>query len=190
MEVISHCAEAIVFRDGDKVIKRRIPKKYRIKELDEMIRKRRTKSEAKLIVEARKAGVPTPIIYDIGDFEIIMEFIDGRPLKEVINEDLAKKAGELVARLHRKNIIHGDLTTTNMLVRGDRIYLIDFGLGYFDEDVESKAVDLHVFFQTLESTKEEGEKLKERFIEGYMNYEKWEEVVKREREIRKRVRYA
>jgi Kae1-associated kinase Bud32 len=171
-------------------VKRRLPKRYRIRELDEMIRRQRTKSEAKLIVEARKAGVPTPVIKDLSDFEIVMEYIDGRPLKEVMSEELVRKAGELVAKLHERNIIHGDLTTTNILVRGDRIYLIDFGLGYFDEDVESKAVDLHVFFQTLESTEIKAEELKKSFLEGYKRYKGWKAVVEREKEIRKRVRYA
>ncbi|MDI3502067.1 MAG: regulating kinase and related kinase [Archaeoglobi archaeon] len=190
MEIISHCAEAIILRDGENIIKRRIPKRYRIKELDELIRRRRTKSEAKLMVEARKAGVPTPIIRDIRDFEIVMEYIEGRPLKEVLSKELVRKAGELVARLHENNIIHGDLTTSNMIVRGERLYLIDFGLGYFDEDVESKAVDIHVFFQTLESTEINAEELKKCFIEGYRRYSGWMEVLEREKEIRKRVRYA
>ncbi|MBC7109469.1 MAG: Kae1-associated kinase Bud32 [Archaeoglobi archaeon] len=190
MEIISHCAEAVILKDGDSIIKRRIPKKYRIRELDEIIRRRRTKSEAKLMIEARRAGVPTPIIRDIGDFEIVMEYIEGRPLKEVLSKKWTKKAGELVAKLHENNIIHGDLTTSNMIVKGDKLYLIDFGLGYFDEDVESKAVDVHVFFQTLESTELSAEELKRFFVEGYRRYSRWMEVLEREKEIRRRVRYA
>ncbi|MCK4735823.1 MAG: Kae1-associated serine/threonine protein kinase, partial [Methanophagales archaeon] len=106
------CAEAIVEIKGDLVYKRRIQKRYRVKEIDERIRRERTKSEAKLISEARRKGVPTPIIFDINDYELVMERIEGDLAREVIDEPISKRIGEFVGILHKNGIIHSDLTTS------------------------------------------------------------------------------
>ena len=55
-----------------------------------------------------------------------------------------------IAKLHNVDIIHGDLTTSNILVH-DKIYFIDFGLGFISTKVEDKAVDLHIIKKALES---------------------------------------
>jgi len=121
------CAEAIVEIKGNLVYKRRIEKRYRVKEIDERIRKERTKSEAKLISEARRKGVPTPIIFDINDYEIVMEKIEGDLAREGIDEDISERIGELVGILHKNGMIHGDLTTSNSIVGSDNIiYFIDY----------------------------------------------------------------
>ncbi len=167
MAVEKRGAEAVVLIDDDKVVKIRVKKDYRIKELDDRLRSERTKAEAKIMSEARKLGIPTPIIYDVGRFELIMEAIKGPALKEVIDEEKTRKAGVLVGKLHSGGIIHGDLTTSNMLVHGEKIYLIDFGLSFWDEMLESRGVDVHVFYQTLVSSHKEHEKLMAAFAEGY-----------------------
>ena len=69
---------------------------------------------------------------------------------------LACKIGEVIGKLHKNNIIHGDLTTSNMLLvepfsKSD-VILIDFGLGYMEEKVEDKAVDLYVLERAVLST--------------------------------------
>jgi Kae1-associated kinase Bud32 len=190
MAVEKRGAEAVVLIEADKVIKTRIKKDYRIKELDERLRTERTRAEAKIMSEARRLGVPTPIIYDVGRFDLIMEAIEGTPLKDVIDEEKARLAGVLVGMLHGGGIIHGDLTTSNMLVKGDRIYLIDFGLAFYDELLESRGVDVHVFYQTLISSHKEHERLMAAFAEGYRSsFRGADDVLERVREIEYRGRY-
>jgi TP53 regulating kinase and related kinases len=190
MAVEKRGAEAVVLIDDDKVIKTRVKKDYRFKDLDDRLRSERTKAEAKIMSEARKLGIPTPIIYDVGRFDLVMESIKGPALKEVIDEEKTMKAGVLVGRLHSGGIIHGDLTTSNMLVHGEKIYLIDFGLSFWDEMLESRGVDVHVFYQTLVSSHKEHEKLMAAFAEGYRSsFEGADDVLERVREIEYRGRY-
>jgi TP53 regulating kinase-like protein len=190
MAVEKRGAEAVVLIDEDKAVKTRIKKGYRLRELDERLRTERTRAEAKIMSEARRLGIPTPIIYDVGRFDLVMETIRGTPLKDVIDEDKARKAGVLVGKLHGGGIIHGDLTTSNMIVRGDKIYLIDFGLSFRDEMLESRGVDVHVFYQTLVSSHREHERLMAAFAEGYRSsFSGAGEVLERVREIEYRGRY-
>jgi TP53 regulating kinase-like protein len=190
MAVERRGAEAVVLIEEDKVVKTRIKKDYRVRELDERLRTERTRAEAKIMSEARRLGIPTPIIYDVGRFDLVMEVIEGEPLKDVIDDEKARQAGVLVGRLHGGGIIHGDLTTSNMLVKGERIYLIDFGLSFWDEMLESRGVDVHVFYQTLISSHREHERLMAAFAEGYRSsFKGADEVLERVREIEYRGRY-
>ena len=176
---------------GNTIIKTRISKRYRLSEIDETLRKERTRIEARLISEARRCGVPTPIIRDVSDFEIKMEYIEGIALKKVITPSLSEHTGELIGRLHSYGIIHGDLTTSNILFKDGKLYLIDFGLSYLDKTVEARGVDVHVLFQTFESTHENHEELIEAFKKGYaLTFAGAEEVLERAREIEARGRYA
>jgi len=174
----------------NKVEKIRRPKRYRIPELDEILRKSRTKSEAKIISIARRNGVPTPLIKDVIEDKIVMERIEGEPVKKVMNEDVSRKIGEMVARLHSKGIIHGDITPMNLIKRGDNIYFIDFGLAFIEDRIEPKGVDIHVYFESLKASFDDWKNLRDAFIEGYMNYEKAKEVLGRVEEIEERGRYV
>lgn len=185
-------ADVVIDRDNGIVIKKRLPKRYRIRQLDEIIRKERTRTEAKIMVDVRKVGVPTPIILDITDDTIKMERIDGYILKEMITETLIEKVGEHVGRMHKRGVIHGDLTTANMIYSPSEeiVYLIDFGLARYDEEVEGRGVDIHVLFQMLHSTYEDYDRLKESFIKGYKKiFDKADEVLDRVKEIEERGRY-
>ncbi|RZN33660.1 MAG: Kae1-associated kinase Bud32 [Methanophagales archaeon ANME-1-THS] len=186
------CAEAIVELQDELVYKRRIEKRYRVKELDQRIRRERTKSEAKIISEARRKGVPTPIILDIDEYELVMERIDGQVAKAVIDEGISEQIGEFVGILHRNGIIHGDLTTSNIIVGSDnRIYFIDFGLAFIESSTEAQGVDVHVFFQSLKGTHEAHERLKEAFITGYKRtFARAAQVLTRVEEIERRGRYV
>jgi Kae1-associated kinase Bud32 len=186
------CAEAIVELQGELVYKRRIEKRYRVKAIDLRIRRERTKSEAKIISEARRKGVPTPIIVDIDEYEIVMERIDGQLAKAVIAEEISEQIGEFVGILHKNGIIHGDLTTSNIIVGKDnRIYFIDFGLSFIDSSTEAQGVDVHVFFQSLKGTHEAHERLKASFIKGYKRtFARAAQVLKRVEEIERRGRYV
>lgn len=183
-------AEAIIESRDGYVVKQRIPKRYRVKEVDEHIRRERTKTEARLISEARRCGVPTPIIHDVTDYDIVMEYIEGPQLKRVLDRELSERIGELVGRLHTSGIVHGDLTTSNMIQSGGRIYLIDFGLAHFDRSIEAQGVDVHVLFQTFESTHDEHEALINAFIKGYeKTFDGAKDAIQRVREIESRGRY-
>ncbi|WP_292388207.1 bifunctional N(6)-L-threonylcarbamoyladenine synthase/serine/threonine protein kinase [Methanosarcina sp. UBA5] len=195
-ETLDNGAEAVVYLEdgpeGKKVlIKERVPKAYRHKEIDERIRAERNRTEARLMSEARRSGVSTPIIYDVEDFKLKMQYIDGIPIKYLITPEISEKVGELVGKLHSAGIIHGDLTTSNLLLASERLYLLDFGLAYFDKGLEARGVDVHVLFQTFESTHRNHQALIEAFNRGYQRtFIDSEDVLKRVEEIKKRARYA
>jgi TP53 regulating kinase-like protein len=187
---IGRGAEAVITLENGAVRKWRLPKSYRLPELDEQIRQERTVREARITSEARRCGVPTPIIKDVLKFDLKMEHLQGQKLKDVITPVLSQTVGEMVGKLHQAGIIHGDLTTSNMILRDGRIYLIDFGLAFHELSVEAQGVDIHVYFQTLESTHDRPEELIEAFKVGYIQtYKGAKAVLERVREIKARGRY-
>ena len=191
MEMIASGAEAVIALDGNTIIKTRVSKRYRLKEIDDILRRERTRTEARLISEARRCGVPTPIIKDVTGFEIKMEYINGDPLKNVITPELSEQTGEIIGKLHSCGLVHGDLTTSNVIFMNGKLFLIDFGLAYIDSTLEARGVDIHVLFQTFESTHEGHEELIEAFKKGYLRtLPGADEVIKRVIEIESRGRYA
>ena len=165
------------------VKKDRIPKTYREQDLDKVLRKSRTKVEARLLHKAKLTGVDCPTVLEISDFSLGISFIGGgRPEMNVIN---SKKTGELLAKLHSADIIHGDFTPANLLMEGKKLYVIDFGLGFFSSDIEDKAIDVYTMLKSIRE-----KKAKEAFLQAYENYKKSKQVFKRLRIIEKRVRYA
>jgi len=189
-------AEAIIEKIDNKVIKRRIPKSYRIKELDEKLRRERNKKEIKILKEVRRLGVNVPQVFEEGEFEFSMEFIDGIRLKEIINSEnfsfFAKEIAKIVSTLHSQNIVHNDLTLSNMLLSGDKIYLIDFGLSDFETSVEKKAQDLLTLYYSVKSSFPEfWEKFIELFFSEYeKSYPEGIKVIERLKKILKRGRYV
>ncbi len=156
-DLIAKGAESNIVKSsylGEKaVLKDRIVKNYRIPEIDNKIRRARCKLEARLLSDAKRAGVVTPVLYDV-DLEnksILMEEIDGVMVKDIIDEDLAFRMGENISRLHGADIIHGDITTSNIMLRDDQLVFIDFGLGRHSNLDEDKAVDLLVLKKSLQS---------------------------------------
>jgi len=202
MELIKRGAEAEIYKarwmGREVIIKRRVRKGYRIKELDEEIRKRRTKEEAILMVDARKAGVSVPIIYDVDtvEMEIIMEYIDGKRIKDIIDNEspsrqreICEMIGESVAKMHSNGIIHGDLTTSNMIL-ADKLYFIDFGLGMKSFEMEAMGVDMHLLMEAFNAAH-----VNKRFFEWVFtayedNFDRAKEVKKKIEEIIKRGRYT
>ena len=119
-KTIAQAAEAIIIQERNKIIKRRIKKGYRLPELDEKLRKLRTRSEARLIEKA-PINVPKILKVDEQNKEITMEFINGKKLSENLDnlsnkEEVMQIIGQETAKLHDANIIHGDLTTSNMIL--------------------------------------------------------------------------
>ncbi len=185
------------------IVKKRVPKKYRIKELDEQIRAYRTAHEAQLLHKAKEAGVPTPTIFMIEptNSTIIMEFIEGKQIKQILGEiqsekrkNLCRYIGKLVGYLHNNGIIHGDLTTSNMILTPKgKIFFVDFGLGEFSKELEARGVDLHLMKRALQSTHYRyAEECFNAIIEGYseiVGIETCREVLEKIREIEMRGRY-
>jgi N6-L-threonylcarbamoyladenine synthase/protein kinase Bud32 len=183
-------AEASVALGEFLVWKQRVGKKYRRPELDSRLITERTRAEARLLSAARRFGVPTPVIRDITHDTIVMERISGTLIRDALTKEHLRAAGRTVGNLHRAGIVHGDLTTSNMVIRDGSCVLIDFGLAAVSPEVEARGVDIHVLFQTLESTTDRFPLLKEAFREGYAQvFGGAGEVFSREQEIEKRGRY-
>jgi Kae1-associated kinase Bud32 len=135
-------AEAIVVIENSKVRKIRIEKPYRNKEYDILIRKKRTKREAKILKKLSEV-VKVPKVLEIKDFEIVMEKIEGSLLKNIdIDDELWKKLGKEISKIHNLGVIHGDLTTKNIIFKDNEFYFIDFGLAFYSTKVEDKATPL------------------------------------------------
>lgn len=192
------------WHDRKVVMKKRLPKKYRTHELDEQIRLQRTIHEPQAIHRAKEAGVPTPTIFmvDIAKATIIMEFIDGRQVKQVLDGlpvkeklHLCYHIGTLIGRLHRKEIIHGDLTTSNMiLTRPGRVIFVDFGLSERSTELEARGVDMHLMKRAFQSIHYKyAKECFEAVMEGYtetVGRETSKKVIEKIREIEKRGRYV
>ncbi|WP_409200310.1 bifunctional N(6)-L-threonylcarbamoyladenine synthase/serine/threonine protein kinase [Methanobrevibacter sp. DSM 116169] len=182
------------------ISKVRISKKYRIKEIDNKIIKSRTKSEAKLLSDIKASGVLAPILYDV-DLEsktILMEKIEGNLIKDVINKDNSKKLGisigNQIAKFHNSDIIHGDITTSNIILNNDnKIVFLDLGLGKYSNLIEDKASDLLVLKTSLETI--DNKISKETFEHVLNSYCETSNIPKKQilnklDEIEKRARYT
>jgi len=157
-QIIAQGAEAIIHKINNKIVKDRIPKNYRIKELDNKIRITRTRSEAKIINKLQNI-IPVPTLLSLPESGrmIHMQFINGKKLSENLEsldyKKICKLIGNNIALMHNHDIIHGDLTTSNMIYVEDeeKVYFIDFGLAFHSHKIEDKAVDLHLLQQALEA---------------------------------------
>ncbi len=207
LELIYKGAEAYLYRSVflgmDVIIKYRLPKPYRDSLLDKRIRRDRTVLEARIIARVKELGVPTPtlLMVDPSRSIIIMEYIHGKRLKELISgenieliEKYVREVGRSIGIMHKAGIVHGDLTTSNIIVREGTPYIIDFGLAQYSEELEDQGVDIHLFLRSLESTHPRfASKLFEVFIHGYekvIGYNRKKLVLDKVKEIRMRGRYV
>jgi len=186
-------AEAVVDLDGRRAHKQRLSKPYRHPELDAVLRTRRTRSEARLTSEARRLGVPTPVVFDVDPTEgrLVFEYVGDADLRDDLDESGVCDVGHHLARCHEAGFVHGDPTPRNARVGGedgDRTYLIDFGLGYYTDDIEDYAMDLHVFEGALSGTADDAPELLEAFEDAYREAGD-ARVVEQLREIEGRGRY-
>ncbi|MCX6776915.1 MAG: KEOPS complex kinase/ATPase Bud32 [Candidatus Micrarchaeota archaeon] len=195
-EFLARGAEAELYLDtllGKSIVrKKRVPKKYRIREIDVPLRKSRTRSEASLLHSAKEAGVACPSIYEIGDFEIKLSFIDGVLLRDFIRKHktrglsrMVRAVGEALASLHSADVVHGDFTTANIMVSKGKVFFIDFGLGGFSKDPEEKAIDVLLMKKSLGN-----ESAYRSLLSGYEKYNRYPEVMEQLAEIEKRGRYV
>ena len=197
-KIIQQGAEAIIYLDKNIVIKDRIDKKYRLKAIDEKIRKSRTKVETKILTKASKI-INTPLPLESRDkFIINMPYIDGKKLSEHLDKltkkqqkDTCIKIGESLAKIHDEDIIHGDLTTSYMILdKENKVWFIDFGLGFISRRFEDKAVDLHLIKQALEAKHfENWETHYKNILKGYKKSENYSETLERLKKVEARGRY-
>jgi tRNA A-37 threonylcarbamoyl transferase component Bud32 len=226
-KLLAQGAEAKIFLEKSTIHKNRIPKTYRHKTLDKKIRTRRTRSEAKILTRALRAKINVPkLLYpntkyqipNTNKFHIHMEFINGDRLSQTLNNYDKKKQiatmqkiGRQVAKLHKNDIIHADLTTSNIILtkshrrkpvsqakagltgesrsHSEAVYLIDFGLSFVSTKIEDKAVDLHLLKQALEAKHFQNSKtLFNAFRQGY-KWEDSEKIIERLAIVEKRGRY-
>jgi len=204
MQMIGQGAEAKVFRtvymEREAILKVRPMKGYRHPELDRRLRASRTKNEARLMREARAAGVRTPVIYDIDlkECSITMEYIDGKRVKEILDEqperseELCRMIGKALAKLHRAKICHGDLTTSNMILTPDgELCLIDLSLGDTTIDIEEMGVDIHLMKRAFTSAHSCIDDMFDVLINSYKeNTSDGESVMRRVDDIKSRGRYT
>ena len=193
-DIVARGAEAVLIKKDDFLVKERVKKGYRLLELDFKIRKSRTKKEAKLLEKASKIIKVPKVISSDGKDTIVMEFVQGKKLSESLDglknkSEVCKKIGNNISQLHDSDIIHGDLTTSNMILSGKEVFFIDFGLGFVSKRVEDKAVDLHLLRQALEAKHfKEWEFLFESVIKGYKNKDK-EAILNQLKKVEARGRY-
>jgi TP53 regulating kinase-like protein len=160
------------------IFKQRIPKGYRLKELDKKIRTKRTLNEARALIKIKSYGINVPQVFEIdtNNSIITMKFIEGKKLKYLLKDideskkkDILYSIGKNIAILHKNGHIHGDITTSNIIItKNDEVFLIDFGLHEYSDSIEDKSVDLHLFKRVLISSHGESYKLCfKAFLNGY-----------------------
>jgi Kae1-associated kinase Bud32 len=182
------------------VNKQRVVKGYRHPVLDKNLQTFRLKNEVRLMLEARRVGIAVPVIYsvDLAANRIVMEEIPGMRVKDALEtmpmdeaERVCRKIGEIAAKMHANDIVHGDLTTSNMLLDGERIVVIDFSLGSRSSELEDKGVDMHLLEEAYHSAHYRRSELYEAVKDSYVKaYPAGTEVLKKVREIEKRGRYT
>jgi Kae1-associated kinase Bud32 len=186
--------------------KERDVKAYRPKALDDRLRRERTRTEARLLVDARRLGVRTPILYDIDlpRHRLILEELPGPTLKEILeNPEISpelvtgavRSFGYSLGRLHAGGISHGDLTSSNVLFPDGpdgAPAFIDLSMGSRSPGVEELGIDLHLAEGDLRALHAKAEGLIRAFHEGYAegNPNGAKDVRQRAKEIRGRMRYS
>ncbi|AXV41058.1 MAG: Kae1-associated kinase Bud32 [Methanobacterium sp. BAmetb5] len=208
-ELLAKGAEANIYPDHyldeEVLVKKRVVKGYRIKEIDAYLRKKRTKNEAKLLAEAKRCGVVTPLVYDVDlkEHSITMEKVRGIEVKKIFSSEdhldlnqiqsISRTIGENVARLHDCGLIHGDLTTSNLILGedGKSVVFIDFGLGKVSDLVEDKGVDLLVFKKAINGIHHDiSQECFDHILKGYEGARDYRAVVAKIEEIEGRGRYT
>jgi len=195
-KIIGRGAEAIILLKNNKIIKDRIKKSYRLQFIDDKLRKSRTKREAKLLEKLSKI-IPVPKILSTDNKEKIkMQFVKGKRLSEHLDKlknanKICEQIGASIAILHDNDIIHGDLTTSNMISneKEKKVFFIDFGLSFHSHRIEDKAVDIHLLRQALEAKHfKKWKSFFEKILEGYKTKDKTK-ILQQLKKVEARGRY-
>jgi TP53 regulating kinase-like protein len=199
-------AESTIFKTEEwgrpVILKWRPQKPYLLKEIDELLRHSRTSRECKMLTYARQLGVSTPAVHwtNLTTCTIAMDYIEGKQLKQMAAalsrsklEELCHMFGLSIALMHRGNVVHGDPTTSNVLIDSkSRLWMVDFGLAEWNATIEMKGVDLHLIRRALETTHWDLQEIMlSAALEGYVSVlgSDAEPVFSRMEAIRERGRY-
>ncbi|MGC9079505.1 MAG: KEOPS complex kinase/ATPase Bud32 [Nanopusillaceae archaeon] len=187
---------SIKYIENKIILKYRYKKKYRNEIIDYEFRKNRTRIERKILNKLKNViNIPELIYYDDENGIIIMEYIDGYKLSEYLEkldyEKILYEIGKNIGLIHKNKIVHGDITTGNIIYKNGKIYFIDFGLSFFSNRIEDFAVDLHLFKETFGSNHW---RISDKFdivLEGYKEGfpEKYDDIFKRLKVVESRGRY-
>ncbi len=149
---IGEGAEAIIyttrFMSRSAVLKRRMPKNYRARAIDELLRRQRTKNEARAIALAHESGVRSPELLLVADYEILMGVMRGTMLSNYMRKSkkemrsIMREIGKAAALMHNAGLAHGDYTPANIIISGSHAGVIDFGMATMLPSTEDKAMDL------------------------------------------------
>ena len=144
------------------IFKKRIPKGYRIEQIDKILCYNRTLNEAKALIRVKNYGVLVPPVYEIDakNSTIVMKYVEGEKLKDILHSlttskkvQYLKEIGKSIAYLHKNGHIHGDITTSNIILTPSQdLFIIDFGLHNYSDSIEDKSTDLHLFKRVLISS--------------------------------------
>jgi len=160
------------------IFKKRIPKGYRIEQIDKVLCYNRTLNEAKALIRVKNYGVLVPPVYEIDteNSTIVMKYIKGEKLKDVLHSlattkkvQYLREIGNSIAHLHKNGHIHGDITTSNIILTPTQeLFIIDFGLHNYSDSIEDKSIDIHLFKRVLISSHGSDFTLCfDAFLEGY-----------------------
>jgi len=224
LKLVTQGAEAFVyettylFPTKPACLKYRVPKAYRHPVLDARLTKHRILAEARLLARCRREGVSVPALYyvDPDGGWIMTEWIDGGTVRNLVETVLKNhekelelailmaKIGTVIGRLHASDIVHGDLTSSNLMLRlpiassksptvdallHADVILIDLGLGSVSLLDEDKAVDLYVLERAFISTHPRAEGLFQEVLTAYGSSSKGARIVlKRLNDVRLRGR--
>ena len=186
-QLLKQGAEARVYKaefmGKSAIVKERFVKTYRVAALDEKLSHRRMSQEVRSMARCRRHGIRAPAVYhmDLQRRLIYMENItEGVILRDYIMQLDAEKdsktltavmkfIGSILARMHDIDVVHGDLTTSNMVycAKTNELTLIDFGLSHVSSLAEDKGVDLYVLERAFLSTHPNTEALFERLLQSY-----------------------
>ncbi|MDH2905504.1 MAG: KEOPS complex kinase/ATPase Bud32 [Methanomassiliicoccales archaeon] len=181
------------------VAKKRTRKLYRDERLDRKIISQRTRNEARCIITAREMGMHVPRIYDVdeGEGTIVMEFIDGLRLNLLLLEstekerhEIERKFGSEIAMMHRAGLAHGDLTTSNVVVRNGDLYFLDFSMGTRGADIEVLGVDIRLLKEVYRASHPDFEDEFSIVADAYVAAGGNIAVLQKAREIESRARYT
>nr|GEV98928.1 TP53-regulating kinase [Tanacetum cinerariifolium] len=181
----------------------RFSKKYRHPTLDAKLTLKRLNAEARCLTKARKVGVVTPVLYavDTVSHSLTFEYVEGLSVKDHFLEfglkgvglentdEFALQIGNTIGKLHDGGVVHGDLTTSNMLWRDGKLVLIDFGLSFVSTLPEDKAVDLYVLERALLSMHSSLGNVMEKVLAAYRKSSKqWCSTLNKLADVRQRGR--
>ena len=189
--------------NGQFLLKQRFCKKYRHSELDKKLTTKRITQECRSLLKCHKLGIKVPIVYlsDLSEKVIMMEylhdyislrnFLESCDKCESVLKILSKDVASLIVKLHDNSVIHGDLTTCNLLVKQKEpefstenmngtfsVVPIDFGLSSVSESSEDKAVDLYVLERAINTTHAGIEQFFEDMLTNYFEISKFGHSIK------------